>query len=143
MSEAQTTINFELVSPEAKLVSEPVKMAIIPGDEGEFGVLAGHSSLVASLQPGVVELHSEQDGVEPRKIFIAGGFADVSADGCTVLAEEAVQVSDLDQADIEQQIANLNEDIATAEEAVDKARIEKRLDLVKAKLSAITGKLAA
>ena len=139
---AEQTLNFELVSPEAKLVSEPVKMAIIPGDEGEFGVLAGHASLVASLQPGVVELHGEQDGVEPRRIFIAGGFADVSADGCTVLAEEAFQVSDLDQSEIEQQIADLNEDMDRAEEELDKVRVQRRLTLENAKLSAITGKLA-
>ena len=74
----RNTIHFELVSPEACLVSAPVKMAVIPGEEGEFGVLAGHASLVASLRPGVVELYSEQDGEEPRKILIAGGFADVS-----------------------------------------------------------------
>lgn len=141
MSEALTTINFELVSPEARLVSEPVKMVIIPGDEGEFGVLAGHSSLVASLQPGVVELHGEQDGVEPRKIFIAGGFADISADGCTVLAEQAVNVSDLDEAALEQQISDLGEDLGVADDALETARIERRLALTKAKLSAITGKL--
>ncbi|MCB1720904.1 MAG: ATP synthase F1 subunit epsilon [Rhodospirillales bacterium] len=134
------TIQFELVSPEEKLVSAPVHMAVIPGEEGEFGVLAGHSSLVASLQPGVVALYDEPQG-EPRKIFIAGGFADVSAAQCTVLAEEAVLVSDLDQAKIEQKIADLNEDLGIAEEAADKARIEKRLNLFKAKLSAVTGHL--
>ncbi|HOO82444.1 MAG TPA: ATP synthase F1 subunit epsilon [Alphaproteobacteria bacterium] len=138
----ENNIQFELVSPEEKLVSQPVHMAVIPGDEGEFGVLAGHASLVASLRPGVVELY-EQAGGEARKIFIAGGFADVSAEQCTVLAEEAVLVSDLDQTKIEQKIADLNEDLGIAEEAADKARIEKRLVLLKAKLSAVTGKLAA
>ncbi len=137
------TIHFELVSPEAKLVSEPVRMAVIPGEEGEFGVLAGHSSLVASLQPGVVELYTDDQNTPSRKIFIAGGFADVSPAGCMVLAEEAINVDDLVSGELEQTIANLNQDMGMAKEAADKLRIEKRLTLAKAKLSAVTGRLAA
>ncbi len=143
MSDAQT-IQFELVSPEEKLVSEPVNMAVIPGEKGQFGVMAGHSSLVATLQPGVVELFAEDGAAEPAmKIFIAGGFADISGGQCTVLAEEAVNVKDLVQADLEQSIENLNEDLGIAKEDIDKARIEKRLVLTKAKLSAVSGNLVA
>ncbi|MEZ5814071.1 MAG: F0F1 ATP synthase subunit epsilon [Alphaproteobacteria bacterium] len=105
--------------------------------------MAGHASLVASLQPGVVELHGEQDGVEPRRIFIAGGFADVSPEGCTVLAEEAMLVSDLNQSEVEQQIADLKEDLGRAETEAEKSRAGRRLALENAKLSAVTGKLAA
>lgn len=129
------TIQFELVSPEAKLVSEPVTMAVIPGTEGQFGVLAGHSALVATLKSGVVELSI--DGQDARRIFIAGGFADVTPEQCTVLAEEAVNVADLDEADLQKQVANLNEDLGLAKEAADKARVEKKLALVNAKLEAI------
>jgi len=129
------TINFELVSPERRLVSEPVKMAVIPGTEGQFGVLAGHSSLVATLKAGVVELQFE--GQESRRIFIAGGFADVTPEHCTVLAEEAINVADLNEAELTQKAADLNEDLGIAKEAVDKARVRKRLALVNAKLEAI------
>lgn len=128
------TIQFELVSPERRLVSEPVTMAVIPGTEGEFGVLSGHSALVASLKPGVVEL--QFDGQDARRIFIAGGFADVTPEQCTVLAEEAINVADIDVTELEQQVANLNEDLAIAQEAADKARIEKRITLANAKLDA-------
>lgn len=138
MSEAQT-IQFELVSPEEKLVSQPVTMAVIPGEEGEFGVGVGHCSLVASLQPGVVEL--KIDGEDTRQIFIAGGFADVTASNCTILAEEAIDVAALDEAEIDQQISDLNEDLGLAAEEADKLRIAAALDMVKAKKSAITGKL--
>lgn len=134
-------IAFELVSPEEKLVSEPVKMAVIPGEDGELGVGAGHSSFVVSLKPGVVQLYTEGES-EPRRIFIAGGFADVTGENCTVLAEEAVNVNDLDKADIEQQIKNLNEDLGLAEEEADKRRIKNKLALEKARLQAITGTLA-
>ena len=129
------TIQFELVSPEAKLVSEPVKMAVIPGSEGQIGVLAGHSSLVASLKAGVVELHFSDS--DTRKVFIAGGFADVTPELCTILAEQAVNVNDLDQAALEKQIANLVEDLNLASEPADKTRIQKRLDLEKAKLAVV------
>ena len=139
----EQTIQFELVSPEEKLVSEPVKMAVIPGEEGEFGVLAGHASLVASLRPGVVELYAEGQEAASQRIFIAGGFADVTGEQCTVLAEEAVNVDTLVQSEIEQQIADLNEDLERAQDDIEKARVEKRLVMAKAKLSAITGQLAA
>ena len=142
MSEEQT-IQFELVSPEEKLVSEPVKMAVIPGEEGEFGVLAGHASLVASLRPGVVELYAEGQEAASQRIFIAGGFADVTGEQCTVLAEEATAVDALNQSEIEQQIADFNEDLGRAEDEIEKVRAEKNLTMAKAKLSAITGQLAA
>jgi len=136
MAEATAnTIQFELVSPERRLVSEPVTMAVIPGTEGEFGVLAGHSALVASLKPGVVEL--QFNGQDSRRIFIAGGFADVTPEQCTVLAEEAINIADLDQAELQQQVANLNEDLGLAKEDADKARVEKKLTLVHAKLEAL------
>ncbi len=135
-------IQFELVSPEEKLVSEPVKMAVIPGEEGELGIGAGHMSLVSSLKPGVVELYS-QGKDKPRRIFIAGGFADVTAENCTVLAEQAIDVKDMKQAEIEQKIKDLNEDMVIAVEEIDKVRILARLALEKAKLQAVTGKIAA
>lgn len=139
MSDAQT-INFELVSPEEKLVSEPVRMAVIPGSEGEMGVGAGHASFVVALKPGVVKLF-KQEGSEAQKIFIAGGFADVTGESCVVLAEEAVNVNELDQKALEQDLANLNEDLELAEGRADKDFVRKKITLVKAKLSAATGTL--
>jgi len=138
------TLNFELVSPEEKLVSEPVRLAVIPGETGEMGVGANHASLVASLKPGVVVLHTESmnDSI-PRKIFIAGGFADVTGTNCTVLAEEAVDLANLNQADIEKELNDLNEDMGMAEEAADRIRIQAKINLTKAKLSAVTGTIIA
>lgn len=130
-----TQINFELVSPEARLVSEPVFMAVIPGEEGQLGVMAGHASLVASLKAGVVELYGEKDG-EPKKIFIAGGFADVTPENCSILAEEAVNVNDIDVSDLEQTIKTLQHDLQLAEEMTDKIRIQRHILLAEAKLEA-------
>lgn len=135
----ENKIQFELVSPEAKLVSEPVHMAVIPGEEGEFGVLAGHSSLVASLKPGVVELLKEEGG-EKRKIFIVGGFADVTGVQCTILAEEAFPVEELDAAALAQDIQNLNEDLGLVEGEADKLRVMRKLQVAEAKLAAAEAK---
>ncbi|MEZ5919645.1 MAG: ATP synthase F1 subunit epsilon [Alphaproteobacteria bacterium] len=137
MSEAQK-IQFELVSPEEKLVSEPVSMAVVPGVEGEMGVMAGHSSFVVALKPGVVQLYVEEGKQPGRKIFIAGGFADITAENCTVLAESAVNVKDLDRATIEQDLTNLSEDLGLAAEEADKARIQGKIDLAQARLEAVT-----
>lgn len=135
------TFAFELVSPERKLMEEPAVKAIIPGEEGDFGVLPNHSALMATIRPGVVEVYVEGDK-EPRRIFIAGGFADVSANNCTVLAEEAVNVNELNRGDLEQTIRNLQEDLSMAEGDADKSRITAKLKLGKAKLEALTGKIS-
>lgn len=134
----ENTFNFELVSPEEKLISEPASMVVIPGEEGDFGVLPNHSATISSIRPGVIEIFAN-DNEEPRRIFIAGGFADVSETNCTVLAEEAVNVNDLNKDDLEQTIRNLTEDLGMAEGDNDKARIEQKLLLAKAKLAAVVG----
>jgi len=134
------TFNFELVSPERKILSESATMVVIPGEEGDFGVLPNHSDLMSSVRPGVVLVFLPGEA-EPRKIFIAGGFADVTALNTTLLAEEAVNVNDLNQPDLEQTIRNLTEDMALAADETEKARAQKKLILAKAKLTAITGQI--
>ncbi|MCK5384540.1 MAG: ATP synthase F1 subunit epsilon, partial [Alphaproteobacteria bacterium] len=107
----ENEIHFELISPEKKLVSEAVYLAEIPGDDGMFGVLPGHSSMLVSLGVGVVRLHKTKDERDVQRIFIAGGFADVTGKSCTVLAEEAIVVNDLDQVALEQRLSDLSEDL--------------------------------
>jgi len=132
-------IQFELISPEKKLVSESVYLAEIPGDEGMFGVLPGHSSMLMSLGIGVVCLHKAKNDNDVKKFFIAGGFADVTGESCTVLAEEAIAVDDLDQASLEQRLSDLQEDLKLAEETADRQRIRADIVMTKSKLFAVTG----
>jgi F-type H+-transporting ATPase subunit epsilon len=133
-------INFELVSPEERLVSEPVKLAVLPGTEGEMGVGAGHSAYVVALKAGVVSLYHEREE-NPRRIFIAGGFADITGENCVVLAEEAVNVKDMNEDDLNQEIKNLKEDLGVASSDIEKSRIARKLELAKIKLEAVTGKV--
>ncbi|MDA1090027.1 MAG: ATP synthase F1 subunit epsilon [Proteobacteria bacterium] len=115
MSETTTTdrVEFELVSPQRLLRSEPVEMVVVPGAEGDFGVLPGHSLLIATVRPGVIDIH--EGGQVKESIFVAGGFAEVSPERCTVLAEEAVPVGDIDKAAAETRLENAKAALAKAE----------------------------
>ena len=97
-------------------------MVVVPGGEGDFGVLAGHAPVISSVRPGVVEVHDE--GSETERIFVTGGFAEVTAEGLTVLAEDAVPVAEMDRKDLEQRLRNAQEDLEDAEtdEATHKAQ---------------------
>ncbi|MCH8918766.1 MAG: F0F1 ATP synthase subunit epsilon [Alphaproteobacteria bacterium] len=95
-------VEFELVSPAKLLVSEAVEMVVVPGVEGDFGVLPGHAPVISQVRPGVIDIHG--DGKVIRRIFVAGGFAEVTTERCTVLAEEARPVEDIDAAQAEQRL---------------------------------------
>ena len=88
------TLQFELVSPERLVFSEPVEMVVVPGAEGDFGAMPRHSLLISAVRPGVIDVY--QNGLVTHRIFVAGGFAEVTAERCTVLAEEALAVGELD-----------------------------------------------
>lgn len=118
-------IAFELVSPDRLLVSEPVDMVVIPGTEGDFGVLYGHQPLVALVRPGILEIESE--GAATRRIFVAGGFAEVTNERCAVLTEDAVPVEDLKRGDVETRIKEAEDALAATTSDADRTLIEARL----------------
>ena len=84
------TLHFELVTPERLVRSEEVHMVVVPGTEGDFGVLAGHAPYMSTIRDGELAIYSS-DGAEPERIAIEGGFAEVSERGLTVLAEKAAE----------------------------------------------------
>ena len=106
-------ITFELVSPERLLRSGEADMVVVPGGEGDFGVLPGHAPVIAAVRPGVLEIHDA--GAETEHFFITGGICEVSADRCTVLADDAVGVADLDRDSLEKRLRDADEDLADAE----------------------------
>ncbi len=128
-------VEFELVSPEKLLKSLPVDMVVVPGAEGDFGVLAGHAPMIATVRPGVIEVY-EGDRVVDR-VFVAGGFAEVTGTRCTVLAEEAQALSAIDRAAVEKAIKDLSEDLSDAASDADKAAVEAKLAVAQAKLDAL------
>ncbi|MGQ0665274.1 MAG: ATP synthase F1 subunit epsilon [Pseudomonadota bacterium] len=128
-------VRFELVSPERLLLDETVEMVVVPGSEGEFGVLRGHAPLISSLRPGVLEVHD--DGVVRERIFIAGGFVEVTGTRVTVLADEAIRLPDLDRAAIESELAELRADLGEAKDDGERARVGVRMAVAEAKLAAL------
>jgi F-type H+-transporting ATPase subunit epsilon len=129
-------ILFELVSPERLLFSKNAAMVVMPGDAGVFGVLAGHAPIISSLGAGVVDIYEQNETSVTDRYFVAGGFAEVDGKSCTILAEQATPVSELDKDSIVQEIKSLNEMLAAAPEE-KKAEIEAKLVIARAKLAAI------
>jgi F-type H+-transporting ATPase subunit epsilon len=118
-------LHFELVSPEKLVFSGDVEQVDVPGSEGDFGVLAGHAPLVTTLRPGILTLHGA--GGE-QKIVVLGGFAEVSAQGLTVLADLAEAVEDIDRAIIAKSIAEMEKHIESLEPGGELDKAITRLD---------------
>jgi F-type H+-transporting ATPase subunit epsilon len=114
---------FELVSPERLLVSGEVEQVIVPGSEGEMTVLAHHAPLLTTLKPGLLDIGLPGGG-EHQRYFVRGGFAEVSPAGLTVLAETAIDLIELDAAQLAEAIKDAKEDVAdaTANDARDRAQ---------------------
>ena len=128
---------FELVSPERLLVSEDVESVIIPGADGEMTVMAKHAPVMTTVKPGVVTVKAAS-GSEQRYV-VFGGFADILPEGCTLLAESAVAVKDIDRADLARRIGEAREDVADARDEAARTRAEQYL----AHLSTLESALAA
>ena len=86
-------ILFELVCPTKQLVSSPVDMVVVPGAKGDFGAMERHAPMISSVRPGVIDVHD--GGKIADRIFVAGGFAEVTEERVTVLADEALPVAEL------------------------------------------------
>ena len=107
------TVEFELVSPERLVSSGPVEMVVVPGSEGDFGALPRHAPMITSVRPGVIDIY--RGGKVAERIFVAGGFVEVTEERVTVLAEEAVAVADLVAEDVEKRIRSANEAVQEAD----------------------------
>lgn len=105
-------LHFNLVSPERQIMSADVDQVDAPGTEGIFGVLPNHAPRMATLGPGVVRV---VNGGEVTRIFVGGGFAEITPAGLTILAEEAIPVKELSADDIARRIRNCEEDIKDAD----------------------------
>lgn len=114
------TLHFELVSPEKLLRSGEVYMVVVPGTEGDFGVLPGHAPLVSTIRPGAIQVFPTSMNDLPERIFIDGGFAEVGPRGLTILAESAIPVAELD-------VEGTARDLAAARDALRTATGESAL----------------
>ena len=131
---ADDRIEFELVSPEHLLVSERVEMVVVPGTEGDFGVLPRHTPMISTVRPGVIRVY--ESGAVKDSIFVAGGFAEVTPARCTVLADLAMPIAEIDRAAAEQQLKDAREDLADAKTDEERKAAEKAAGIAEAMLKA-------
>ncbi|MCF8474691.1 MAG: F0F1 ATP synthase subunit epsilon [Emcibacter sp.] len=120
-------LHFELVSPERLLISSDVDMVVVPGVEGDFGVLINHAPAVSTLRTGILHVY---DGDDVQDLLVRGGFAEVNPNGLTILAEEATPMADIDRAALEADLKNANEDVADAkneQQLADANKVRDRL----------------
>jgi len=129
---AVSKIIFELVTPTLLAVSEEVDMVVVPGVEGDFGVLRGHTPLLTTIRPGVVDIYVSEEVV--KSLFIEGGFAEVNAQGCTVLAEDAKDVVDISLEVAEKRL----EEAKAAFKDFDSPSMHKEIKVAEAMLIAVS-----
>lgn len=138
MAEASTDkLAFELVSPERVLSSVHADMVVVPGEEGDFGVLVEHAPLLSLLRPGVISIYQGQQVAD--RIFVEGGFAEVNPKGLIVLAEAAAPMGELNLDDARQQLKDAEEDLGDAKDPTEpeRERLERAIVVARARIEAL------
>ncbi|MET1025609.1 MAG: F0F1 ATP synthase subunit epsilon [Dongiaceae bacterium] len=129
-------VHFELVSPERLELATDVEMVVVPGVEGDFGVLPGHMPLISTVRPGIIYVF--RDGKVAERIFVEGGFAEVTPESCTVLAEHAKPVAGIDRDKALQAVQDAKEDAEDAKDDIAKEEAAKAVAIADARLAAVT-----
>jgi F-type H+-transporting ATPase subunit epsilon len=141
-------VQFELVTPERLLLSEMVEMVVVPGTEGNFGVLPGHAPLISSIRPGTIDVYEGQ--TITRRIFVVSGIAEVTPERCTVLADEALPPGELDRGTIEAELQTVEGNLPSLRDQITRAsgtdrgellvelrRLERQQNVLRAELQAL------
>ena len=141
-------VEFELVTPERLLVSTEVEMVVVPGSEGNFGVLPGHAPFISTIRPGTVDIYENRAVTE--RIFVVGGIAEVTPERCTVLADEAMPPDSLDRAALDAELTEIEGNLPSLREQVGHAQgtererltaelrhLERRQTIARAKLQVL------
>tara|TARA_Y100001935_G_C16992928_1_gene354351 strand:- start:4 stop:393 length:390 start_codon:yes stop_codon:yes gene_type:complete len=126
-----TKFFFDLVSPENLIFNDQVGMIILPGKDGDMGILPGHSKIISSLRPGRVMVYGE-DKTLLKSFFVSGGFAEINPEKCIVLAESVNEISELDKSTIENEIQTL--------ESNNEDDVEDKIYIARKKIEAINSK---
>ena len=119
-----TKINFDFVSPEESIVSSEVDMVLIPAIEGDAGILPNHAPYMTILRQGIVEVTFEKDNI--KQYFVEGGFADVTPQKITILAESSINLTDIDDIALIEKLKQIDENILNANESDKELLIERK-----------------
>ena len=141
-------VQFELVSPERLIISAEVDMVVVPGTEGNFGVLPGHSPLISTIRPGTIDIY--QGGAVTERVFVVGGIAEVTPERCTVLAEDAMAPDALERGAIEAELQTAESNLPILRDQIGRAQgtererlatelrhLERQQSVARAKLQAV------
>jgi F-type H+-transporting ATPase subunit epsilon len=141
-------VQFELVSPERLILSTEVEMVVVPGTEGNFGVLPGHAPLISTIRPGTIDIY--EGGAITERIFVVGGIAEVTPERCTVLADEAMAPDSLDRAALDAELQTIEGNLPSLRDQVARAtgtererllaelrQLERQQSVAQAKLQAL------
>jgi len=126
-------LHFSLVSPEREVFAGEVDQVDAPGSEGQFGVLPGHAPFMTTLKPGVVDV---LDAETPKKIFVRGGFADVTPQGLTILAEEAIGLDGFDATDAKTELEEAKGKLKASEDDAERAQLDSEISYLEALVAA-------
>ena len=118
-------VSFRLVMPERELLATEADMVVVPGSEGDFGVLPGHAPLISTVRPGVLEVF--QGNKVERRFLVAGGFAEATPERCTVLADEALPFEQVTSEQLAERERAAERDLVDAATDAEKATAEKSL----------------
>ena len=119
-----TKINFDFVSPEESIVSSEVDMVQIPAVEGDAGILPNHAPYMTTLRQGIVEVTFDKDNI--KKYLVEGGFADVTPQKITILAESSLNLTDIDSLILKEKIEQIDENISNANDSDKELLIERK-----------------
>ena len=129
------TFHLSILTPKHEFYSGQVEMLNVSALDGELCVLAGHAPLISTVRPGIIEVHD--DGKVTDRIFVAGGFAEVNPQRCTVLAEVALPVAEIDRAKVEAELKDLGDDLAAAKTDDDREAVQAKITIAEGKLQAV------
>ena len=131
------TVEFELVAPERLLLSTPVSMVVVPGAEGDFAAMPGHSAFISGIRTGIIDVYENDTNSIDRRIFVSGGFAEVTPERCTVLADEAIALEGADRAAADQRMKGAQEAMADANSDSERNAAAAEVAVAEALLAAI------
>lgn len=132
------TLTLDLVTPEKLVSSQEVGMVVVPGQDGDFGVLVGHSPLISALRMGVINIYdNDNHSKESMRVFVTGGFAEVTNERCTILADEAIDLAGITRTDAENRLKVAKESLEDAETDREKSFAEAELKIAEVLLGLV------
>ena len=129
-------VDFELVSPEKLLMSTQASMVVIPGTEGDFGILAGHTDIISNIRVGIVDVYADE--IIDKRVFVSGGIAEVSEDRCTILADEAIVLEEIDKKTAEGRLSEAQKILDESKDEAARVTAERQVAIAQTLLDAVT-----